>query len=107
MRDFKVGDKVKVEFEGVVDDIKNGHAEINKRFYPCKNLTLLEPAKPNLEVGQVWKETHNDWLRRKILMITETTVFYSCDEYRIDYSCEIEQFIKDYAHKLISEDDNE
>lgn len=55
VRDFKVGDKVKVEFEGVVTKDFGFQFDVkaNGVSYPVhkENLTLLESAKPKLEVG--------------------------------------------------------
>lgn len=70
MTDFKEGDKVKVEFEGVVDFVQGPYTNIIfkdtvyngdgtlilERFSaPHEFLTLLEPAKPELAVGQVYR----------------------------------------------------
>ena len=60
MTDFKVGDRVKVEFEGVVqkwkeDGFVSSFVCVNGTLLQPENLTLLERAKPELEVGQVYK----------------------------------------------------
>ena len=112
---FEVGDKVRVEFEGVVDndsdlagrievDIPNDILNISRSFMPYfnpKNLTLIEPAKPGLEVEQVWRS--NGGYDRTIRIIESGRVCYWNHKIKNFNDCSIEIFLEDYAHKLLEE----
>jgi hypothetical protein len=110
---FEVGDKVKVEFEGVVMQMtdKKSYQKIydkaqDHHFYiENEHLTLIEPAKPELEVGQCWECKKGT--TRNLYEIFEGKWFYRRQEIGAHFwggdSCSVEYFKRHYAHKLISE----
>lgn len=60
MNDFKPGDRVKVEFEGEIGAVSRGYSDrglysVGSYLIYKDHITLLERAKPKLEVGQVYR----------------------------------------------------
>ena len=101
--EFKVGDKVKVEYESSIIG-KNEHGfyldfPYANLFIQAKHLTLIEPAKPKLEVGQKW-ECEED-VRREIVCIRNGKMSYWSQGEEEFYDCDIEYFMEHYAHKLL------
>ena len=117
MTDFKVGDRVKVEFEGVVVEKREDNPLMqylnfqcvedqygNKHTFTIAHLALIERAKPKLEVGQVWKCEKRRG--RKILAFHDYEVAYSLEGCTGIHVQDEESFIEDLAHELISEGEN-
>ena len=117
MTDFREGDRVKVEFEGVVGELFNpndidfhGWVGVNRQPIQPRHITLIERAKPKLKIGQVWESKQG--IRReitnkrgnKLAYWVDVTFVNSKDEYFGGSSTE--HFFKHYAHKLINEGHN-
>lgn len=107
VREFKVGDKVKIEFEGVVKKISehpiDGKIPYVVNFWhgemKCllEHLTLIEPAKPELAVGQVWES--RDGLKYTVRIIENGRVCFWSHGNKWFNDAEVNDFIVN--HKLL------
>jgi len=103
---FKVGDKVRVEFEGVISPLTAfdgvGYTieqSLSLRTYvKVENLTLIEPAKPALEVNQVWISACR--FERKVLAFTESEVAFLNLYTKKMHVINKDQFINEFSNIL-------
>ena len=111
MTDFKVGDKVKVEFECEICidkayDINFYRVEdkYGARYdFPSHHITLIERAKPELKVGQIWSDGRHEYI---IIGFYNDYVVYWSKTVNRAFNSPINSFYKYYAHKLIGEAEN-
>ena len=118
MTDFRKGDRVKVEFEGVVGELFNpndidfhGWVGVNRQPIQPRHITLIEREKPELKVGQVWE--CNSGIRREITEIRKGKLSCWVDEILngLDdgyfWGCSVEHFLEFFTHKLIGGGQND
>jgi len=109
MTDFKPGDRVRVEFEGEIYEKADRYFFMvedkygNRYDFPSHHITLIERAKPELKVGQIWSDGRHEYI---IIGFYNDYVVYWSKTVNRAFNSPINSFYKYYAHKLIGEAEN-
>jgi hypothetical protein len=110
VRDFKVGDLVEVNFKGTIETVLDNTAIVKHEIEAMnfqttfRNLTLLESAKPDLVVGQVFYDRNNE--KTEVCFVRDGHVclwFQRAGKFGV---CSVEEYQNRYAHKLVVENES-